>query len=69
MSNLLTRKEAAEMLGLKPHTLCVWSQTGKNLKVIKNGTYIRYRKEDIEEYLQNHLCNASRNTKRNSGDD
>jgi predicted site-specific integrase-resolvase len=57
--HLLTRKEAAKILRLAPHTLAVWAMTGKNLKVVKFGKSVRYREEDINEYIQNNLQPAS----------
>ena len=49
---LLTRKEAAEYLGVKPHTLNVWASTKRyNLKYIKVGRMVRYRKEDLDDFL------------------
>jgi excisionase family DNA binding protein len=53
--HLLTRNEAAEMLKLAPHTLALWASTGKNLPMVKFGKAVRYRKEDIEKYIEDHL--------------
>jgi excisionase family DNA binding protein len=52
MSRLLTRKEAAEYLGLKPQTLATWAITGRyGLPVVKCGRAVRYRLSDLENWL------------------
>lgn len=46
------RKEAAEYLGVKPHTLDVWaSQKRYDLKYIKVGRLVKYKKEHLDEFL------------------
>ena len=50
---LLTRAEAAEYLGLCPQTLAVWAITGRyNLSMIKVGRSVRYRKSDLDAWLE-----------------
>lgn len=50
---LLTRREAADLLGLKAQTLAVWASTGKNdLPYIAVGGRTRYRLSAIEEWLE-----------------
>lgn len=57
-SSRLTRKEAAEYLGVKPGTLDVWACTGRyHLKYIKVGRLVRYRKEDLDEFLDKRTVN------------
>lgn len=52
MSKLLTRKESAEYLGVKPGTLDVWASTKiYSLKYIKIGRLVRYRIEDLDQFL------------------
>ncbi len=49
---LLTRQEAATMLGLRPQTLAVWAMTGRNLPYVKLGRkVVRYRREDVEAFI------------------
>ena len=56
---LYTRKQAAEYLGIKPHTLDVWASTGRyNLKYIKVGRLVRYRQEDLEQFLSQRTINS-----------
>jgi excisionase family DNA binding protein len=49
---LLTRKEVAEILQLSPHTLTLWAATGKNLPFIKCGRYVRYKPQDVRDYIE-----------------
>ncbi|MBN1556188.1 MAG: helix-turn-helix domain-containing protein [Phycisphaerae bacterium] len=52
LSKMLTRKEAAEYLGVKPQTLAAWHVTGKyNLPLVKVGRSCRYRLADLEAWL------------------
>jgi excisionase family DNA binding protein len=49
---LLNRKEVAELLGIKPETLAVWSCTKRyNIPYIKVGRMVRYKYEDVEAFL------------------
>lgn len=52
---LLTRKEAAFMLRLRPNTLAVWATKGryaKELPVIRLGrNVVRYRRSDVERFI------------------
>ena len=49
---LLSRKEAAEYLGVKPQTLAAWHVTGRyGLPVVKVGRAARYRPEDLERWI------------------
>lgn len=51
-SPLLTRKQAAEYLGVETDTLHNWACTKRyNLKYIKVGRLAKYRKEDLDEFL------------------
>lgn len=50
---LLSRKQAATFLGLKENTLAVWRTTKKvNLPLIKIGGLVKYRLEDLENFLK-----------------
>ena len=49
---LLTRKEAAEFLGVKVGTLSVWACNKRyNLPYVKVGSLVRYRRSDLEHFL------------------
>ena len=49
---LLSRREAAEILGVRESTLAVWHTTNRYpLPVIKVGRLARYRRDDLEKFL------------------
>jgi excisionase family DNA binding protein len=49
---LLNRKQAAEYLGVKPHTLSVWACCKRYcLPYIKVGRLVKYRKHDLDAFL------------------
>lgn len=52
---LLTREEAAKLLGLEPHTLACWRSAGRGPTPIKFGSgrsaAVRYRRSEIERWL------------------
>lgn len=56
--DLLTRKEAAYLLRLRPNTLAVWAvkrRFEKELPIIRFGkNLIRYRRSDIERFVESH---------------
>ena len=53
MEKLLSRKEAAELLGVSPATLAVWKCTGRyNLPVVKIGGLAKYRVSDLEAFVE-----------------
>jgi len=62
---LLTPEQAAERLGLRPQTLAVWRTSGRYaLPYLKCGRLIRYKPEDVDEWLASrrvmHTGEASR---------
>jgi hypothetical protein len=53
-SDLLTRREAAEYLGVATATLAIWKCTERyNLPVIKVGRLAKYRRVDLDNFLRN----------------
>ena len=53
---LLTALEAAEMLGVAPQTLASWRSTGRlRLPFVKIGRLVRYREEDICQFIEANL--------------
>lgn len=51
-SPLLTRKEAAAYLGIKPQTLDVWASTKRyNLRYIKVGRLAKYHLQDLDDFI------------------
>ncbi|MDD2840702.1 MAG: helix-turn-helix domain-containing protein [Rickettsiales bacterium] len=54
INHLLTRKQAAEFLGVKENTLAVWSCNKRyKLPYIKIGRLIKYRLDDLEAFIEN----------------
>lgn len=53
---LLNRKEAGAYLRMSPNTLAVWDCTKRyDLKPIKIGRSVRYRKSSLDQLLENQL--------------
>lgn len=60
-SELLTRIEAAEYLGISENTLAIWKSTGRyNLPVVKVGRLAKYRRSDLDRFLNSRTMNAGR---------
>jgi len=56
---LLTRREAADHLGLQVQTLAVWAMTGKHLPLVKVGRTVRYKLADLESFVERQTIAAS----------
>lgn len=53
---LLDRKTAAKYLQVSPGTLAVWDCTKRyDLKPLKVGRSVRYRKSDLDHFLERQL--------------
>ncbi len=53
MNFYLTNKEAAEFLGVTEGTLAVWRTTRRYaIPYVKVGSLIRYKKADLEQWLE-----------------
>lgn len=51
-NQLLTRKQAAEYLGVKENTLAIWACNKRySLPVIKVGRLCKYRVSDLDNFL------------------
>ena len=49
---LLTTEQAAEFLGLRPQTLALWRSSRRyELRFLKVGRLVRYRRADLESWL------------------
>lgn len=58
-SGLMTPRDAAVYLGVKINTLAVWRMTNRyGLPFIKLGKVVRYRKADLDIWLENRLQNS-----------
>jgi len=54
--SLLDRKSAARYLRLAPGTLAVWDCTKRyDLKPIKIGRAVRYRRSDLDKFIEERL--------------
>ena len=51
LPELLTEKEVAEHLGLRPKTLARWRWKGQGPRFRKVGRKVRYAREDLDEYI------------------
>ena len=55
---LLTRKEAAELLGVKEMTLAIWKTNNRyNLPVVKVGRLAKYRYSDLIAFIEKRTVN------------
>lgn len=53
---LMDRKTAAKYMGVSPGTLAVWDCTKRyNLNPLKVGRSVRYRKIDLDKFLERQL--------------
>lgn len=52
---LLTNKEAAERLGVLPRTLEQWRYLAKGPACVRFGRTVRYRPQDIDQYINDHI--------------
>lgn len=58
---LLNTRQAADVLGLKPHTLYVWRSQKRGPKFIRVGTRaVRYRFSDLLDWIASSESQASR---------
>jgi|Deesub1362B_J571_1020462.scaffolds.fasta_scaffold58691_1 predicted site-specific integrase-resolvase len=59
IKELLTEKEAAEFLGIARGTLANYRSAGKGPPYVKIEGTIRYRKADLEAYIEAHRVDPS----------
>ncbi len=50
----LTPTEAAEWLGVAPHTLANWRVQGRGPAFVRDGRYVAYPIEDLRSYRAAH---------------
>ena len=56
MEKLLTREQAADVLGLSPATLAAWHSRGPHiLPAVKLNRAIRYRMTDLQQLIASRL--------------
>lgn len=57
-SDLLTREQAAQYLGVTSSTLAVWACTHRyHLPFVKIGRLVKYRRTDLEAFIQRQTIN------------
>jgi predicted site-specific integrase-resolvase len=57
---LLTRKQTAQILGVKPQTLSKWAMTGEKLPVVQiSGRCVRYRPDDVAAFIESRTRGAA----------
>ncbi|MCY1276085.1 Helix-turn-helix domain protein [compost metagenome] len=60
-ADLWTPAQAAHELGVSIRTLSAWRSTGRyTLPYVKVGRLVRYRQEDVREWLQRHLQSTAK---------
>lgn len=53
---LLTKEDVSKILGVSTGTLAVWRTTKRyNLPYVKTGRLIRYRREDVQAFIESRL--------------
>jgi len=58
---LLTRQETADFLGVKVQTLANWATTCRHgLKHVKVGRSVRYRRSDIEKFIESRTVGGTK---------
>ena len=56
MTRLISRDEAAAILGIRPHTLACWASNGRyGLSYVRIGRRAMYRRQDIEAFITANL--------------
>jgi excisionase family DNA binding protein len=61
VNDLLTAKETSKMLGVKIQTLACWRMKKEFLPFCRIGRLIRYRKEDIERWIEKRVISPGQN--------
>ena len=57
---IMKPREAAEAIGVKVGTIANWRSTGcYNLKWIKAGRLIRYRRQDVLDFINSRTCGGA----------
>lgn len=54
-----TPDEAAMYMGMKPKTLADWRSEGKGPRFLKIGGRIKYRRQDLDDYMEARVCKST----------
>jgi excisionase family DNA binding protein len=61
-NDLLTRREAAEYLGVCENTLAIWACKKRyRLKYVKMGSLAKYKKEDLDNFIKQQTIDHENN--------
>jgi Helix-turn-helix domain len=60
VQELFNTEETASILNMAPETLREWRVTGGGPRFVHKGRYIRYRKRDLETWLNLNTCDTTR---------
>ena len=60
MNDLIKTEGAAKILNLSPATLRLWRSIGKGPQFVKCGGAVRYRTEDLEEWVASRIVKPER---------
>lgn len=55
---LLSREEAAAVLGVSQQTLAHWAVSGKGPRMAKLGSRVGYRAQDVDAFIEANLIGA-----------
>lgn len=55
LERLLTQEEVAEKLQVKIRTLQTWRATGRGPVTVRIGQQVRYRQQDVEDWINSNL--------------
>lgn len=59
VTQLRTRKEAAQFLGVEPNTLAVWACANRYpLPYVRVGRLVKYRQADLEAFVDGNVING-----------
>jgi hypothetical protein len=65
LEHLLTDDQASAIIGIKPETLRQWrTRRKKPLRYVRAGRTIRYRPQDIKEFIDHCVVDPSAKTSR-----
>ena len=62
MNGLVKTETVAELLGLAPITLRLWRSVGKGPPFVKCGSAVRYRAEDLKEWVNAQTIHPEKTT-------
>lgn len=65
-SKLISRKEAADLLGTTEGTLAVWACNKRyNLPMVKVGRLVKYKLSDLEAFIERRTVGGERTHEKN----